>query len=163
MPSLGAPKMAKRQRRPCLECLDGNVASNLPDNREVQKFADEETLVMFQIRDDDFKEVVRFAGNEVTGNYLRHRIHGSLERESMLIGMPIDLDADKHGQAEANSLPPQRSSIPLDVSSPFEPLHTPQARRWGEAHSVRKLHIAQSCVSLQFDHDPQVDRIQRHS
>jgi hypothetical protein len=25
------------------ECFDGNVASNLPDNGEVQKFADEKT------------------------------------------------------------------------------------------------------------------------
>jgi len=116
---------------------------------------------MFQIRDDDFKEVVRFTGNEVTGNHLRHRTHGSLEHESTLIGMPIDLDTDKNGEAEANSLPPQRGSIALNVSFPFEPLHTPQARRWGEPHSVRKLHIALSCVGLQFDHDPQVDHIQR--
>ena len=87
--------MPKRQWRSCLKCLDRNVASDLADDWQAQKFADQEPLVMFQIRDDDFKEVVRFPGNEVAGDNLRHRTHGSLERESTLIGMPIDLNAEK--------------------------------------------------------------------
>src|SRR5262249_62045361 len=76
-PSPRSLQMSQRQWRPCLKCLNSNIASDLADDREVQKLADQETLIMFQIGDDDFKEVIRFAGNEMAGNDLRHRTHGS--------------------------------------------------------------------------------------
>jgi hypothetical protein len=44
--------------------------------------------------------------------------------------MPVDLDAEKDGEAEAHPIPSQRSSIPIDVSFTFEPFYAPQARRW---------------------------------
>jgi len=38
--------MSERQWRSCLDCLDGNVTSDLTDNRQIEQLADEEALLV---------------------------------------------------------------------------------------------------------------------
>src|SRR5262249_9552602 len=119
----GLPQMPKRQRRSCLERLDGNVASDLADNRQVQEFADEEALIVFQVWHDHLQEIISLTRNQMTADYLRHRTDRLFEFDGALIGVAVDLHADEDGEAEADPVASQRSTIALDVSFRFEPLH----------------------------------------
>ena len=85
----------ERQRRAGLERLNGNVAAYLTHDRQIEEFADQKALIVTEIGYHDLEEIVRFTGNEVARNDLGHRNDGFLELQRALVGMPVDLDANK--------------------------------------------------------------------
>ncbi len=90
--------MIERQCRCRLQGLDRNTAAHLLDDRKLEQFADEEALIMLEVGDDDFKQVIDLTGDHVAGDNLRHRNDGGLESTGPVIGVTIDLDPDEHGE-----------------------------------------------------------------
>jgi len=60
----------ERQWRPCLERLDCNVAAYFAHNWQIEQLADQKALVVTEIGYDDFEEVVRLTGDEITSSRL---------------------------------------------------------------------------------------------
>jgi len=75
--------------------LDRNVAAYLAHDWKIEKFADQEALVVTKIGYDDLKEVIGLAGDEMAGNNLRHRNHGLLELQRTFIVCPSILTPKK--------------------------------------------------------------------
>src|SRR6266851_2337653 len=153
-------EVSERQWRPGLERLDRDVAAYFAHDWQIEKFADQKALVVTEIRYDDFEEIVRFAGDEVARDDLRHLDDGLLERRRALVGVPVDLDADEDREPKADAVAPQRRPITFDVAIPLQALDAAQARRWRQADLVGQFDIAQASIGLQLGDDAAVDGIQ---
>src|SRR5882757_500196 len=99
--------MRQRQGRARLERLDRDAAANLPNERQVEQLVDEEVLIVLELWHDDFEEIVDLARHEMAGNHLRHGHHSLLECERLIVGVAVDLDAEKGREAETDAAPPQ--------------------------------------------------------
>ncbi|MCY1181670.1 hypothetical protein D9M73_221840 [compost metagenome] len=63
--------------------------------------------------------------------------------------MPLDLDADKNRQPQANFIRVQLRLITTDHPGFLKVAYTPQAWRGREADLVGQLHVGQPAVALQ--------------
>src|SRR6516164_1090106 len=122
-------QMAKWQRSAGLDRLNGDVASHFPNNRHVQERADKEALIVREIGHHDFQKIVRLARYQMAGNHLRQRADRFLECQSALVGVTVDLHADKDRESEADPLPTERGPITDDVAVALQTLHAPQTGR----------------------------------
>ena len=122
-------QVRERQWRSCLERLDGNIAADLTDVRKIQQLADEEALVMLQIRYDNLQEVVGLTRNEVTGDHLGHGNYSFLKFQGVLVGVAIDLHSEKNRNAEPDIFSSQSSPVALYVALTFKPLDAAKTRR----------------------------------
>jgi hypothetical protein len=95
-------QMPQGQWRSRLHGLDGNVASNLADDRQVEELADEEALVMLQVGHDHLQQVVGLARDQMAGDHLGHGLDRFFEFEGGFVGMAVDLHAHEDREAEAN-------------------------------------------------------------
>jgi hypothetical protein len=152
-------EVSERQGCSRLECLDGNVAAHLAHDRQIEQFAHKKALVFPKVSHDNFKEIVRLAGDEMACNNLWHRNDRFLELKRALVGVPVDLDADEDLEAEPDAVTSQGRPITLNVPVALQTLDTTQARRWRQADLVGELDIAQPAVGLQLGHNATVDRI----
>ena len=87
--------MGERQRCARLQRLDRDVAADLAHDGQSEQLADEEALIVFQLRHDHLKEVIGLAGNKMAGDNFRHCDHGALEAQRLLIGVAANFHADK--------------------------------------------------------------------
>src|SRR5258708_25376047 len=152
-------KMFERQWRPRLERLDCDVASYFAHNWQIEEFADQKALVAGEIRYDDFQEVIGLAGDEVARNNLWHRHDGFLERQCALVGVSVELDAQKDREAKTDAIAPQGCAITFNVPVPFQTLDATQARRWRQADLVSQFDVAQTSIGLQLRNYAAIDRI----
>ena len=149
----------ERQRRPGLERLNGNVAAYLTHDWQVEEFADQKALIVSEIGYHDLEEVIRLTGNEVARNDLGHRNDGLLELQRALVGMPVDLDAYKDGEAEPDALAPQGCPITFNVPLALQALDAAQTWRWRQTDLVGQFDVAQTPIGLQFGNNPAVGGI----
>src|SRR5262249_16346693 len=96
----------------------------------------------------------------MTGDHLGHGTDRFLELEGALVSVTMNLDSYEDGEAEANAVTPERSSIALDVSFTFQSLDAPETGGRRQSHLVGKSYVAHPCVGLEFGDNPTVDGIQ---
>jgi len=70
-------------------------AAHLAHDRQIEQLAHQKALVAGEIGHDDFKEIVRLARDEVARHDFRHLDDGLLEGEGAIVGVAVELDADK--------------------------------------------------------------------
>ena len=126
-------EMMQRQRRPGFQGLDRDIAAHFLDDRQVEQSLNKELLVVLQVRYDHLQQIIRFPGNEMTGNDLRQSHDGFLEHHRSIVGVTIDLDPDEYGKAETNPVALQCRAVGFDIAVLFKPPNAPQARRCRQA------------------------------
>jgi hypothetical protein len=125
---LPSVQVAEWQRCAGLPGLDRNVASDLADDRQVQQLAYEEALIGFEVRHYDLEEIVRLAGDQVTRDHFGHSADRVLELECTLVGMSVNLDADKHRKSKVDTIAPEDGSITIDDAVTLQTFHAAKAR-----------------------------------
>ena len=120
-------KTGKRQRRRGLPGLDCDVAPDFAHDRQVQQPFDQKSLVPLKIGDDDFEQIVGFAGHHVTGKDFRHRAHRILKCQSAVVRMRLYLDCQKYRKAESDTVTAEYGAIALDDAIALQALHTTKA------------------------------------
>src|SRR3569833_261342 len=92
-------QMSERQRRARLDGLQRNVALDLAHDRQLQQLADEEVLIVLDVRHHNFKEVISLPGHQMAGNDLRPCAYVLFERQRARVGVALELHDDKDREA----------------------------------------------------------------
>jgi hypothetical protein len=104
-----------------LDRLNGDVASHFPNDRHVQKLADKEALIVREVGHHDFQKIVPRPTPD--GRQSPPAARGAL------VGVTVDLHADKDRKSEADPLPLECGALADDVAVALQTLHAPQAGR----------------------------------
>ncbi|MNO95072.1 hypothetical protein D3C76_867050 [compost metagenome] len=97
-----------------LDRLDGEVAANIAHPRQLEQSVDQKALIAAQVRHHHLQEKIRLAGHQVRSNDFRQRQYRLLKGLGRRLVMTLDLDPDKHRQAQAHFVTVQLGRIALD-------------------------------------------------
>ena len=152
-------QMVERQGRHRLQGLDGDVAANLLDHRQIEQLAQEQALVMLQIWNDDLEQIVGPARHDVARDDLRHGQNARLEGMHALVGVAIDLDPHEYRETKTDAVAPKHCAISLDVALALQALDPAQARGGRQADLFGQVDIAEPAIGLQSRDDTAINRV----
>jgi hypothetical protein len=154
--------VGQRHRAAAQHGSEGEDALRVEDGRDGQDLVQQHVLVVRQVlRRHLDHEVVR-TRDHVAGHHGRDRHQRALDLVRRRPGMPVDLQPDEGGQAEAGLGPADLGPVALDDSAGLQRLDPAQAGRGGQRDGLSQVDVGDAAVALQGAENGPVGTVSRY-